>query len=153
MTDLISDGENAIGVQVGEGWYAGRIGLSKDARNGWGAKLEVLALLVITDEDGERHLVRSDGEWESGYGAILASEIYDGEIFDFSKVQDGWSSADFSPTNGSEWAAVEETDWSLGLLVAPDGPPIRRTQTLKVQEILTTPSRKTILDFRQNFAG
>lgn len=153
VTELVREGENAIGVQVGEGWYSGRIGFGDGARDGWGDRLELLALLVITGEDGERHVIRSDGSWESGYGAILASEIYDGEVYDFREAQSGWSSPGFTPPEGSVWTPVTETNSSLDVLSAPDGPPVRRTETVELKEVLTTPSGKTVLDFGQNFAG
>ena len=42
---------------------------------------------------------------------------------------------------------------TVGALVARVGPPIRRTQHLPVQEVLTTPSGRTIVDFGQNMVG
>jgi alpha-L-rhamnosidase len=151
VTNLIRRGKNAIGVQLGEGWYAGRVGVA--GKNLWGDKLELLALLVITGKDGKRHIIRSDKDWKSGYGAIQASEIYDGEVYDFRKSQHGWSSPDFRPSGCSVWAGVIKSNSTLKLLSAPNGPPIRRTETIELKEVLTTPSGKTVLDFGQNFAG
>lgn len=153
VTGLIKGGENAIGVQVGEGWYAGRLGFGGGHRDGWGDKLELLALLVITGEDGEKKFVCSDGSWESGYGAIQASEIYDGEVYDFRAAQSGWSSPEFTAPEGAAWTPATESDSSLETLTAPDGPPIRRTETVELKEVITTPSGKTVLNFGQNFAG
>ena len=95
----------------------------------------------------------TDSSWETGYGAIQASEIYDGEVYDFRKAQKGWSRPEFTPRPSSLWVPAIETDSSLQVLAAPDGPPIRRVQTIKVRKVLTTPSGKTVLDFGQNFAG
>ena len=151
VTDLVRADKNVIGVQLGEGWYAGRVG--ETGRNLWGDKLELLALLVITGKDGVRRVVRTDSSWETGYGAVQASEIYDGEVYDFRKAQKGWSRPEFAPPPSSLWLPAIETGSSLLVLAAPDGPPIRRVQTIKVQKVLTTPSGKTVLDFGQNFAG
>ncbi|SPO06194.1 related to alfa-L-rhamnosidase [Cephalotrichum gorgonifer] len=151
VTDLLRAGENVIGVQIGEGWYAGRIG--PKGKNLWGKKLELLALLVVEDKDGVRRVVRTDSSWESGYGAIQASEIYDGEVYDFRKTQKEWSSPGFKSSKDSKWVPTVETNSSLQVLAAPDGPPIRRVETVELQQVLTTPSGKTVLDFGQNFAG
>lgn len=39
VTELITSGENAIGVVVGEGWYAGRLGYNGGHRNIYGDTL------------------------------------------------------------------------------------------------------------------
>ena len=41
----------------------------------------------------------------------------------------------------------------MSTLVAPTGPPVRRTQTLAVQELSTSPSGRTLVDFGQNLVG
>jgi alpha-L-rhamnosidase len=38
-------------------------------------------------------------------------------------------------------------------LVAPTGPPVRRTQTVAAQSVTTSPSGKTLVDFGQNLVG
>ena len=63
---------------------------------------------------------------------------------------DGWSQPGGDDT---EWDGVEVFAPTVGALVARVGPPIRRTQHLPVQEVLTTPSGRTILDFGQNMVG
>lgn len=41
----------------------------------------------------------------------------------------------------------------LGTLVAPDGPPVRRTQMVAPVHITTSPSGRTLVDFGQNLVG
>ena len=150
VTDLVKEGSNAIGVTIGEGWYAGRIGFSEQGRNLWGDTLGFLALLVVTNPDGSVTYTKSDGSWSSTTGPIITSEIYDGEIYDSRLEKDGWSEPGY---NSEDWIGVKELEPPKGELVAPDSPPIRRTEERALESIITSPSGKTILDFGQNLVG
>ncbi|KAI1505911.1 extracellular glycosyl hydrolase family 78 protein [Biscogniauxia marginata] len=153
VTSLLQKGGNAIGIQVGEGWYAGRLGYNGGARNIYGDTLGALALLVLTREDGTKHIVRTDLSWESGTGAIITSELYNGERYDSTLEQPGWTSPGFVAPSTATWIGVKELEAPLGRLVAPDGPPIRRTEEVQLKQILTSPSGAPILDFGQNLVG
>lgn len=150
VTDLIKAGDtNAIGVQVGEGWYAGRMG--GRGRDHWGDTIGALALLTVTSSDGTTATVTTDTEWKAGTGPLITSEIYDGENYDARLEQPGWSTADFETDDS--WTDVKELDGPFDRLVAPDGPPLRRTEEVELVEVLKSPSGKTILDFGQNLVG
>ncbi|KAI0883065.1 glycoside hydrolase family 78 protein [Annulohypoxylon maeteangense] len=153
VTDLILDGDNAFGIQVGEGWYSGRLGYNGGARNIWGDTLGTMALLVITSEDGTSTKIITDKSWSASTGAIITSEIYDGETYDSRLEQQGWSAPNFTPNTTASWIGTKELETPYSQLAAPDGPPIRRVETVELKEILTSPSGKTILDFGQNLVG
>ncbi|KAI0403712.1 extracellular glycosyl hydrolase family 78 protein [Xylaria palmicola] len=144
---------DAIGIQVGEGWYAGRIGFDT-TRNLWGDTLGAFALLVVTRADGQKETVATDLTWTASTGAIVTSEIYDGEHYDAARAQPGWAEPDFvPPKGGAEWVGVRTLPSPLGRLAAPDGPPIRRLEEVELREVITTPSGATVLDFGQNLVG
>ncbi len=67
VTDLLSQGNNAIGVTLGNGWYRGYLawGGNKDV---WGKDLGLLLQLDITYSDGSRQSVVSDNSWKSSTG-------------------------------------------------------------------------------------
>ncbi|ORY63457.1 extracellular glycosyl hydrolase family 78 protein [Pseudomassariella vexata] len=150
VTHLLDTGTNAIGIQVGEGWYSSRLGWNGGDRNIWGDTLGAMALLVIKSADGTKQTVSTDLSWQSGIGAILTSEIYDGENYDARLEQPGWATTEFDP---SDWIGVKKLEAPYKRLVAPDGPPIRRMEEVELQEIFTSASGKTILDFGQNLVG
>lgn len=52
VTEFVQDGQNAIGILGGEGWYSGRLGYGGGRRNIYGDTIGVLSLLKITYEDG-----------------------------------------------------------------------------------------------------
>lgn len=152
VTDLIQQGSNAVGVTVGEGWFAGRFGLNS-RRNTWGDTLGVQALLVVSTKDGSTFTVKTDSnsDWHAtAEGPIISSDIYDGEVYDFSAEIPDWSTAGF---NDSNWLQVKELPAVQGRLTSPDGPPMRKLLTLEPQSISTTQSGKTVIDFGQNLVG
>ncbi|KAI0424429.1 glycoside hydrolase family 78 protein [Xylaria sp. FL1042] len=152
VTQLIKHRYNSIGIQVGEGWYAGRIGFDT-SRNIWGDTLGAFALLVVTKADGSKETIPTDLTWSSSTGAIKTSEIYDGEYYDSALEQNGWTTATFRPPKTAKWIGVKALESPLGRLTAPDGPPIRRLEEVQLQQVITTPSGATVLDFGQNLVG
>ncbi|GAM85346.1 hypothetical protein ANO11243_033530 [Dothideomycetidae sp. 11243] len=149
VTQLLAEGKNAIGVVVGEGWYAGNIGWADD-RNIWGDRLGVRAVLKVSYDDGTTLEVPTDTSWSSGYGPIVRSELYHGESYDSRLEQPDWSSAMFDDT---EWAAVEKLPPVRGKLVANDAPQMRPLEELKPKAVFKSKSGKTIVDFGQNLVG
>ena len=150
VTDLLSEGSNTVTALVGEGWYRGRIGFEGGRSNIYGTTTRLLAQLEITHTDGSRTVVGSSGDWRTAPSATSWSSIYDGETFDARQVPTGWLQAGFDSRG---WQPARPTVFDLSRLVAPVGPPVRRTQEVAVREVLTTPSGATVLDFGQNLVG
>lgn len=80
--------ENIIAVEVGEGWYATRLGFLGGKCCIWGRDLAVLAQLEIVSEQGDEFKVCSDDSWKCSLSAIIRSEIYDGELYDAREEDD-----------------------------------------------------------------
>jgi alpha-L-rhamnosidase len=129
-------GENVIEAVVGEGWYSGRLTWMPDCRNIWGSEIGVMIQLEV---DGKTALV-TDESWEWSYGPLLASELYDGETYD-------------AGIQASNWRSTKTIPIVTTNLIAPEAPPIRRTEELKPIELIITPAGKKIIDFGQNFVG
>jgi len=151
VTDLIKAGDNAIGVAVGEGWFAGRLAFS-DHRNFWGDTLGVQSLLTVTYKNGTTKNVPTDESWKASTGPITSSEIYDGESYDSRLEADikGWSSGSF---DDKDWLAVKKLSPLKGKLVPADGPPVRRLEERKPERIFKSASGKTLIDLGQNMVG
>ena len=150
VTGLLRPGVNAIGFQVADGWWRGRLGFVPDARDTYGTALGLLAQLEITGADGGRVVIGTGRAWRCATGPILAADLYDGERYDAGRELPGWSRPGF---DDSGWDAGRVGDLDAATLVAPDGPPVRATEGLVVRETITTPSGKTVLDFGQNLVG
>jgi alpha-L-rhamnosidase len=150
VKDLLNDGENTIGVEVAEGWYSGRLGFNGGKQCIYGDRLALLAQLEITFPDAEELRIVSDETWKIFPSPIMSSELYDGEAYDASLEIEGWS----SPSYKDElWSSVEPIDFPTAKLQCPEGPPIRKTETVKAQKVFKTPTGKTVVDFGQNLVG
>jgi alpha-L-rhamnosidase len=134
---VLVSGENTIEALVGEGWYSGRLTWLENCRNIWGSEIGV----QVQVEVGGKPVVVTDTDWQWRYGPLLASELYDGEVYD---ATIGYS--DWQPTKTISLPA--ET-----ALIAPEAPPIRRTEEVVPKALSTSPSGKKIIDFGQNLVG
>ncbi|RFU26654.1 hypothetical protein B7463_g9687, partial [Scytalidium lignicola] len=152
VTALVHEGTaNTAGMEVAEGWYAGRLGWGEGKRYIYGKALGALMQLEVEYEQGERQMLSSDGTWKCHVSSILKSELYDGELYDGREEQYEWATcADF---DDSSWTEVKILDFPTAKLISPDMPPVRITQEVNPVDIFTTPSGKTILDFGQNLVG
>ncbi|MBN9393290.1 MAG: glycoside hydrolase family 78 protein [Chloroflexi bacterium] len=150
VTGQLQEGPNVIGAALGDGWYRGRMGFGGGRINIYGSRLALLAQLEIKYNDGTTETVATDAGWRACTGPILASGIYDGETYDARRELDGWSKTGFDDQN---WSGVDLIEWDLSKLVTPPGPPVRRTELVKVASISKSPSGKTLVDFGQNVVG
>ena len=149
VTGLLVEGLNALGVQLADGWFRGYVGFT-GTRAHYGDRTGVFLQLEVEHTDGSRTTVVSDGEWHSAVGATTRAGIYGGETFDARREPGGWSSPGFDDAG---WTPVEVAPLDPATLVAPTGPPVRRTEVLPVREITTSPSGRTLVDFGQNLVG
>ena len=141
--------ENAIGAMVGDGWYRGYLGW-EGGKAYYGDQLALLAQLHINYTDGTSETITTDKNWLTSYGAILESDIYNGEKYDARKEMDGWANAGF---DASSWEDVKILNHSKDILVASNGLPVRAIEEITPVEILTTPKGELVLDLGQNMVG
>ena len=150
VTSLLREGQNAIGATLGGGWYRGRLGFGGGRRNIYGDRLALLAQLELTYTDGTTAQVVTDESWRAATGPILASDLYDGETYDARLERPEWSAPGY---DDGDWRGVAVLPRDLSTLVAPPGPPVRRTQVVAPVAILRSPSGHTLVDFGQNLVG
>jgi len=148
VTALLHQGGNAVGAILGDGWYRGKV-YATNARNVYGTRLGLLALLRIETADGQV-IVASDGDWKTTTGPILKSDMKDGETYDARLELPGWAKAGF---DDSAWQPVRTARHARHHLAASMGVPVRRKEMFPPQAILKTPKGETVLDFGQNLAG
>jgi alpha-L-rhamnosidase len=149
VTHLLHDGVNALGAMLGDGWYRGYIGW-KGRRNVYGDQLALLAQLHITYADGREQVVITDGTWKAATGAILASDLYNGETYDARLERPGWNAAGYDE---SDWQRVHRLPHPKHMLVAQSHPPVRAVETLHPLAIFKSPSGCTLVDMGQVMTG
>lgn len=149
VTDLLEDGQNVIGVELGNGWYRGTLawGGNKDI---YGKDAALLFQLNVTYSDGSEATIISDDSWKSSTGAIRYAEIYNGETIDAQKEKTGWLLHGYNDNN---WSGVKVADFSLDNLIATINEPVKKHETFKPVKIFTTPKGEKVIDFGQNLVG
>ena len=149
VTDLLGVGPHVLAFTLADGWYRGHLGFT-GGRQLYGDRTGAFAQLEVEHPDGTRTVVTTDGSWRSTLGPETRADIYKGETVDFRREIAGWAAPGF---DDADWTPVELGSLDVSTLVAPTGPPVRRTETLPVKEITTSPSGKTLVDFGQNLVG
>ncbi|MFF2361232.1 glycoside hydrolase family 78 protein [Streptomyces sp. NPDC058122] len=150
VTGQVRAGENAIGAQVADGWWRGRVGFVPGWRDTYGSALGLLAQLEIDYADGRRQIIPTDQSWRSSTGPIRSADLYEGETHDATMAIPGWSSPGFDDV---EWGGAHRGERDPATLVAPSGPPVRAVEERVPVDTITTPSGRTVLDFGQNLVG
>jgi alpha-L-rhamnosidase len=150
VTTLLREGRNAIGATLADGWYRGRVGFGGGRRSIYGDRVGLLAQLEIVYHDGKTQIIFTDESWRWATGPIVSAGIYEGEAYDARLERDGWSRPGY---DDSDWSPSEIIEQDPGVLEAPLGPPVRRTELLAPRTISTSPSGKTVIDFGQNLVG
>ena len=149
VTNLLTNGNNAIGVVTGNGWYRGFLAWAGN-KNIYGKNNGVLFQLDLTYSDGTTASIISDESWKSSTGSIRYSEIYHGETIDAREEKHGWSTASF---NDAGWSGVKIADYKNDVLIATYNEPVKKQETFKPVKIFTTPKGEKVIDFGQNLVG
>lgn len=151
VTDLVHDGNNAIGAVLGEGWYAGKLLLRKRSDL---AKLtpKLLAQLELTYADGSVETIVTDDSWRAtDQGPIRAGGFYHGEDYDASKSLGKWGEVGY---DDADWMPVKSTELGTKPSVVPKRlPPVQIMKTLNAVEMTQPEPGKYVFDFGQNQVG
>lgn len=143
VTSLLREGDNVIVLEVGDGWYRGRMGFARRTEI-YGDRSGAIA--QIDTEDGV--LVATDETWRGGFGAVRSASIYDGTVIDLGQTPVGMHEASFDDTSWTR-ASVIETD--LARFEPRSAPPVRVVAELD----MTRTDRQGAVQFDagQNIAG
>ncbi len=150
VTANLTQGQNAIGVMLGNGFYyippvPGRYRKLKVA---FGYP-KMICRLAIEYADGSAENIISDESWRTAKSPITFSSIYGGEDYNAALEQEGWNTARFN-----------DGAWQNAVLV--DGPPLLNAQVAKPLKVMETfvPRKATevhsgqwVFDLGQNASG
>ncbi len=138
VTALLRTGENALTVQLADGWYRGSCG-AWGLKNQYGTETKLLAQLEITYQDGSRQTVGTDESWQwSNDGPIRFADNKDGETVE------AFRTPMYNGTAKLTKHPVRPT--------CSNNVPVTEHETF-TPTLITTPAGKTVLDFGQNIAG
>ena len=154
VTSALRKGNNAMGALLGDGWAAGHVAWF--GRQKYTDRPLLLALLIIRTEDGGTQVVETGRDWRWSTGALLRSDIYEGEVYDAQKEHGAWTEPGFDPH--LLWNEVFVGEDS-GMERAPTiSPLVKQHEAISP---ISAPIRKTdiygrpvwLFDFGQNLVG
>ncbi|MFO7975752.1 MAG: family 78 glycoside hydrolase catalytic domain [Candidatus Hydrogenedentota bacterium] len=155
VTSMLDTGANAIGVTLGDGWYAGRIGLAHVVPNGpawgiYGMNPKLIARMRIECEDGSEVTIATDDTWRwTRNGPIRKNDILEGVVYDARREMPGFSTAGF---DDSKWERATLTSHEAHLVAQPNEP-IRVTKELPALALTEPKPDVYIFDLGQNMVG
>lgn len=154
LTHMLKNGDNCIGVTLGNGFYNplplrmwGRRNM-RDALPTGNPKF--IAKLTLKYDDGKTDELVTDNSWKFAPGPVVKNNVYLGETYDATKEIQGWNQPDF---NDSDWQNAQVTSSPGGKLQERFFPSVKITRRIKPVKI-TSPEKGTyIADMGENFAG
>jgi hypothetical protein len=149
VTALLTDGANAIGVLLGNGFYNVAGGRYTKFTGSFGQP-RVRVHLHLEYQDGTLADIATDGTWRVTDGPITFSCIYGGEDYDARREPAGWDRPGF---DDSVWRRASGMEAPGGELRAQSSPPIRVQQTFRPVKVSQPKPGVVVYDLGQNFAG
>jgi len=147
VTKQIKQGDNALAVLLGDGWYNQDRGFCQPNLRYGDPGLR--ALLCIRFADGSVENVISDENWKWRESGTLLSNVYLGDHIDFRREHDEWQHPGFS--NG--WKKVRTVPPLAPRLRAQDFEPIRRIRTIRPVKRWQIGAKTWIFDLGVNISG
>jgi alpha-L-rhamnosidase len=148
ITQQLKQGDNAIGMMLGNGFYYIPGQRYRKMTGAYGLPKMILRTL-IEYVDGTAENIISDETWKTAPSPIIFSSIYGGEDYDANLEQPGWNTA-----------AFDDTKWKNAVVVT--GSPLLQSQMAEPVKIMERFSvvKKSLLkpgvwvyDLAQNFSG
>ena len=151
LTSYLTNGNNAIGVMLGNGMYNVQASSRYTKFTGSFGPPKAIAQIHLFYTNGTSQVIASDSSWLTTSGPITFSSVYGGEDHDARLVPAGWNQAGFNATN---WSPAVVTNGPGGILRGQShaAPPVVATQTLQPIKTNNLSSTTIVYDFGQNAA-
>ncbi|MEL5991795.1 family 78 glycoside hydrolase catalytic domain [Microbacterium phosphatis] len=151
VTALLREGENVLAAHLAGGWYTEEYHLLTRPKRFYGDQPRLLGQLRIDFVDGTHTVIATGEGWQAVPDPVTTSSgIYHGESVDARGALQGWDAPGFDAT---AWTDAVVTDDDPPVPEARMAPPVRRTATMPVKEVLRSSSGAPVLDFGQNLVG
>jgi alpha-L-rhamnosidase len=148
VTADLRPGDNAVGLALADGWYAGTVAwfgsrLYGDAPAG-------LVQLEVKLDDGRTVVIASDGSWRERPGPATLADLLAGEHVDLRAEPVGWDAPGF---DDRAWAPVRLRPDPGVPLVAGRDEGVRLIADLAPTAIRDRGEGRYVVDFGQNITG
>lgn len=151
VTKQIQQGENVLGVLLGNGWYNHQsTAVWNFHEAAWRGRPTFCMDLRIIYTDGSIETIVSDNQWKTALSPVIFNSIYTGEHYDARLEQPGWDSAGF---DDSKWKAIMYRPAPSNNIVAQTLMPIRNVEEIPSKSINKINDSIYVFDLGRNIAG
>lgn len=163
VKDLLQEGDNVIGVEVGNGWFIKMdehytftfpsfMPKNPNPYQPYGTCLILALSLVLSYTDGTTEEWNADDSFLVKEHPIIMSNVYGSETMDGRLVQTGWDKTGFDASSWKNAVIVSPSCVPKGKMIEQFQPPIKVIHTYDAAYLHTVNGRK-IYDFGQNMSG
>jgi alpha-L-rhamnosidase len=151
VTSLIHEGENTIGVILGNGWYNHQsTAVWYFDKAPWRSRPKFCTDLLLTYDDGSVETITSGTDWKTSLSPVVFNSIYTGEHYDARLNQPGWNTEGF---DDSKWKKAIPVSSPSKNIVSQVMQPIRITEKLSAKSITHLNNNTWLFDLGRNIAG
>ncbi|WP_219225155.1 alpha-L-rhamnosidase [Pedobacter antarcticus] len=151
VTSQVKNGDNAIGVLLGNGWYNHQsLAVWNFDKAPWRNRPTFCLDLRITYTDGTTEVVYTDQSWKTHDSPIVFNSIYTAEHYDARLEQKGWNTAGF---DDSKWKGSSLRAAPSRNVVSQAMHPIRNVETVPAKSVKKINDTTYLFDLGRNIAG
>jgi hypothetical protein len=149
LTSQLTNGNNALGVMLGNGMYNVSATTNYTKFTGSFGPPKLMAQIYLFYTNGTSQVIASDTNWVTTNGPIIYSHVYGGEYYDARLWPAGWNQAGFAAAG---WPAAVTTSGPGGTLRGEShaAPPMVAMQTLLPIHTNILAANSLVYDLGQN---
>lgn len=151
VTAAIQNGENVIGVLLGNGWYnhqSTAVWYFHEAP--WRSRPAFCLDLRITYTDGSIETISSNKSWKTQFSPVVFNSIYTAEHYDARNELPGWNQPGYAD---SSWKPVLLRSAPSQQVITQALHPIRQVDSLKPVQLKKFSDSNYVFDLGRNIAG
>ena len=151
ITKLLKNGDNAVGILLGNGWYNHQsTAVWYFDQAPWRARPRFCTDIRITYSDGSEETIASGISWKTSLSSVVFNSIYTGEHVDARLFQPGWNMPGF---DDSKWENSIPVNAPSVNIVSESLQPIRDVEVIPVRKMTKLSDSHYIFDLGRNIAG
>ncbi|MFA6876857.1 MAG: family 78 glycoside hydrolase catalytic domain, partial [Parabacteroides sp.] len=148
VTNQIQNGDNTVGVMLGNGFFNIPSERYFKVLASYGAP-RLKMKLAIEYTDGSMQNLVTGTDWKASASPVTYSSIYGGEDYDANREQSGWMMPGFNDKN---WSKALDTNWQTKLL-SQQSTPLHVRDSISPVRIFKNQKGQWVYDLGQNFSG
>lgn len=151
VTQLLKQGNNAIGVLLGNGWYNHQsTAVWNFDQAPWRGRPKFCMDIRVVYDDGKVEFISTGQDWKTSLSPVIFNSIYTAEHYDARLEQPDWNTPGF---DDKKWKNASCTSAPSPLIVSQQMHPIRDVEMLRPAKMIKLSDSIYLFDLGRNIAG